>query len=115
MTEQELKKYKKRWPQEVFSKLGLEFIDKQITDEYGVYSTGMFEYKGKEILINIEGGAWHMSIATKHPLGYYELKQLRYKFMPDNMQVAQIFPSRAEFVNVHENCYHLWQIDKQTI
>ena len=30
--------------------------------------------------------------------------------MPDDMTVAQIFPRRESFVNLHENCSHLWQL-----
>jgi hypothetical protein len=26
------------------------------------------------------------------------------------MFVAQVFPPREDFVNVHENCFHLWQL-----
>lgn len=48
---------------------------------------------------------------ANHTLGYYELKEIRYKFMPNNMHVAQIFPPREEFVNVHPNCFHLWELD----
>lgn len=31
-------------------------------------------------------------------------------FMPNDMHVAQIFPPREEFVNVHENCFHLYEM-----
>lgn len=63
-----------------------------IEDEHGVYSTGMFHYKGKQIIITIDDGLWHLSASANHTLGYYELKELRYEFMPDDMTVAQIFP-----------------------
>lgn len=46
---------------------------------------------------------------------FHELKEVRYKFMPNDMQVAQIFPPREEFVNVHENCFHLFELDHQNI
>lgn len=81
-----------------------------IEDEHGVYSTGMFHYKGKQIIITIDDGLWHLSASSNHTLSYYELKELRYEFMPDNMTVAQIFPRRESFVNLHENCFHLWQL-----
>nr|DAP24672.1 MAG TPA: hypothetical protein [Caudoviricetes sp.] len=109
MTEQERRKYiVEEEPQ------GLQgILDTRLTmanDEYGCYSTGLFRYHGCEILITIDAGRWHLSIATNHPLGYYEIKKIRYMFLPDGIQVAQIFPPREEFVNVHENCYHLWEI-----
>lgn len=46
----------------------------------------------------------------KQPLGYYQLKEIRYEFLPNDIHVAQIFPPREEFVNVHQNCFHLWEI-----
>lgn len=109
MTNEELKKYKRPLPM-AFTMLLIDFIYEHIEDEHGVYETGMFTYKGKDILINKEMGEWHLSISANHTLGYYELKEIRYKFMPDSMQVAQIFPPRKEFVNLHENCFHLYQI-----
>lgn len=109
MTNEELKKYKRPLPR-AFTMLPIDFIDEHIEDEHGVYETGMFSYKRKDILINKEMGKWHLSVSANHTLGYYELKEIRYKFMPDSMQVAQIFPPRKEFVNLHENCFHLYQI-----
>ncbi len=109
MTNEELKKYKRPLPM-AFTMLPIDFIYEHIEDEHGVYETGMFTYKGKDILINKEMGEWHLSVSANHTLGYYELKEIRYKFMPDSMQVAQIFPPRKEFVNFHENCFRLYQI-----
>lgn len=110
MTDAELRKY--RVKDSRLQQLSSIFDLKPVIarDDYGVYSTGEFEYHGCSILITIDAGRWHLSISTKHPLGYYELKSIRYKFMPDGMEIAQIFPPRQEFVNIDENCYHLWQI-----
>lgn len=110
MTEKELKKYKQNDPAGLFAKLGLEFVKDRKEDEYGIYETGEFRYKGMQILVNVEGGRWHLSVSADYPLGYMQIKDVRYKFMPDNMEVAQIFPSRKEYVNVYETCYHLWQL-----
>lgn len=110
MTNEELKKYKKPLPLAI-TKLPIEFTEEHIEDEYGVYETGFYRYKGKELFINKEMGLWHLSVAAKHTLGYYELKEIRYKFMPNNMQVAQIFPPREDFVNLHEFCFHLYELN----
>lgn len=79
-------------------------------DQYGTYSTGLFSYKNKIVFINNEFGHWHLSVSSNHTLGYYELKEIRYIFMPNDMNVAQIFPPREQFVNVHENCFHLFEL-----
>lgn len=55
---------------------------------------------------------WHLSISHPRRLPTYaEMKRARYEFMPDNIYVAQIFPPQSEFVNIHENCLHLWEIE----
>ena len=106
MTEEELKKYKQ--PDQ--PQFPIKVREEERSDKYGVYSTGFFKYKGKNIVVNNEEGKWHLSASANHTLGYYEIKELRYKFMPNDMEVAQIFPPREEFVNLHENCFHLWEL-----
>ena len=114
MTQEELKKFKKQMPL-TSAKLPIKFVADHIEDEYGVYETGFFHFKGKQIFINKEDGLWHLSVAAKHPIGYYELKEIRYKFMPNKMQVAQIFPPREEFVNVHPTTFHLFELGIKVI
>lgn len=106
MTKEELLKYKEDVPKN----FPIHIKDHEVTDEYGVYCTGVFKYKGMSLIIAIEMGVWHLSVSAKFPLGYQQLKDVRYKFLPNNIQVAQIFPPRDEFVNVHECCWHLWEI-----
>jgi len=63
------------------------------------------------IIVAIEAGLWHLSISTKYAQpSYKEIKEARYRFVPDNVTMAQIFPSKKEWVNVHPYCHHLWQI-----
>ena len=54
---------------------------------------------------------WHVSINANHPIGYYELKDVRYQFVADHRHMAQIFPPREEFVNISENCFHLYELN----
>lgn len=106
MTKEELCKYK-----EDGSKSFLFHIkEHQVNDKYGLYSTGVFKYKGMALIIAIEEGKWHLSVSAKFPLGYQQLKDIRYRFLPNDIQIAQIFPPREEFVNLHECCWHLWEI-----
>ena len=107
MTEQELKKYKVQVPKG----FPVAFLDTRITDEYGIYETGLFQYQGMKICISIDDGKWHLSVSAKYPLGYEQLKKVRYMFLPNAMHIAQIFPPREQFVNVHTCCWHLWEID----
>lgn len=100
MTKEELLKYKEFVP----NGFPISTREKTGTDKYGIYSTGVFKYKGMYLIIAIENGRWHLSVSAKFPLGYHQLKEIRYKFLPNDIQVAQIFPPREEFVNVHHNC-----------
>jgi len=40
-----------------------------------------------------------------------EIVEARYRFIPDGVQVAMLLPPREQWVNVHETCFHLWEID----
>lgn len=106
MTEQEYLKYRKTPP----ASFPFAIKDEERRDAYGVYSTGIFLYKGKSIIVANEGGKWHLSVSCNHTLGYYELKEIRYMFMPNDMNVAQMFPPREQFVNFHQNCFHLFEL-----
>lgn len=107
MTPQELEKYRRPIPSGPLARL---YVKDEREDKYGVYATGLFAYKGKNVFISVEDGRWHLSVSANHTLGYYELKEIRYKFMPNDMEVAQIFPPREEFINLHENCFHLYEL-----
>ncbi len=64
-----------------------------------------------KVFVGIENGKWHLSIShsTRYP-NWGEIKEARYLLMPDDMTVAQILPTRDEWVNIHERCFHLWEI-----
>lgn len=115
-TREQLEKCRRPWPEAVVAAMkeyggdDMDFEPTVVEDDYGVYSTGFFQWKGKEIFITIDAGLWHLSASTNHTIGYYELKELRYEFMPNAMFVAQVFPPREEFVNLDQNCFHLWQL-----
>jgi hypothetical protein len=66
---------------------------------------------------------WHLSISHRtntHPPkpGRYpdwdEITDARYRFIPDEVRVAMLLPPREEWVNVHETCFHLWELEKGT-
>ena len=63
------------------------------------------------IIVSIDDGKWHLSIS--HPNRYPtwdEIKKARYKFMPKDITAAMFLPPEKEYINVHPNCFHLWQI-----
>lgn len=59
-----------------------------------------------------DGLRWHLSIscADRYPT-WEEIKDARYSLLPLGLTFAQILPPMNEFVNIHPNCFHLWEID----
>jgi hypothetical protein len=68
---------------------------------------------------------WHLSISHRSntivsTMGrpapgrlptYDEIKEARYRFVPDGLYMAMILPPKDEFVNVHPTTMHLYRID----
>ena len=72
---------------------------------------GSFKKGECTVIVSKDAGLWHMSIA--HPNRYPtwdEIKDARYEFLPDNINAAMLFPPKKEYVNLHPNCFHLWEI-----
>lgn len=63
---------------------------------------------------------WHLSISHRtstHPPrpGRYpdwdEITEARYRFIPDEIRVAMLLPPRAEYLSLHDTCFHLWELE----
>lgn len=67
---------------------------------------------------------WHLSISHNSLIsgpngetvpGRYpswdEIVEARYEFLPGEIHVAMILPPRAEYINVHNTCFHLHECD----
>ena len=54
-------------------------------------------------IVSLDGGKWHLSIAhpTRYPT-WDEIKEVRYRFLPDELYMAIILPPKREYVNVHQ-------------
>lgn len=70
---------------------------------------------GCRILITKESG-YHLSIS--HPNRYPnwdEIKNVRYKLLPNNKTYGLLLPPKEEYVNAHPNCFHLHEIREDRI
>jgi hypothetical protein len=77
-----------------------------------LHKPGWYKLGRCKILISIDNEAWHLSISCEDCLpSYKEIKDARYQFLPDDIHMAEIFPPKDEFVNLHPFCRHLWQIE----
>ncbi|MFT8930045.1 MAG: hypothetical protein ABF969_11985 [Sporolactobacillus sp.] len=53
---------------------------------------------------------WHLSI-SHHRVNptWGEIRDARYQFVPDGVQMAMFLPPKKEYVNIHEHCFHLFE------
>lgn len=70
-----------------------------------------FRFGECAILLSRDAGRMHLSIShpNRHPT-WEEIRDARYALMHPNMMVAMLLPPPAEYVNVQEHCFHLWEI-----
>jgi hypothetical protein len=55
---------------------------------------------------------WHLSISHPHRYPTWdEIADARYELVPDDVTMALLLPPPVEYVNEHDTCFHLWQID----
>lgn len=78
-----------------------------LISQYG----GWHKLEDCEVFVSLDPPGWHLSISHKsrYPT-YEEIKQARYDFLPDDLEMAMVFPAKKDFVNLHPNCFHLWEI-----
>jgi uncharacterized protein YdhG (YjbR/CyaY superfamily) len=50
-----------------------------------------------------------VSIQGKHPPNWQEMSWVKEMFFDDDETVLQFHPPRAQHVNIHPNCLHLWR------
>ena len=62
-----------------------------------------------------KGMIWHMSISCKdrNPT-WEEIRDAWYKLVPNakNITGAMYFPPEEEYVNVHQHCFHVYEVKK---
>lgn len=78
--------------------------------EYGWTGTGgLFAI----VTTNSEGHGWHLSVSHPHRYPTWdEIASAREALTPDEVTMAMLLPPRAEYVNVHQTCLHLVEIDR---
>lgn len=66
---------------------------------------------GCTVLVAREPAGWHLSIAhsERYPT-WDEIADARYALLPDEIYAAVILPPKAEYVNLHDNCFHVRQV-----
>jgi len=65
------------------------------------------------IFVSMDADRWHLSIA--HPGRYptwSEIHHARYEFIPDEIYMCMILPPKQFYINLHKNCFHLWEFQE---
>ncbi len=58
-----------------------------------------------------DNGRMHLSISHgSRPPTWSEIKEARYKYLPQVKYAAIILPPDEEYVDVHPFCFHVWEI-----
>jgi len=76
-----------------------------------------YKWGDVRVIVGEEPGiGWHLSISTtyRNPT-WEEIRAARYDFIPDKVTMAMMLPPRAEYVNIHDFCFHLHQVPGEGI
>jgi hypothetical protein len=79
----------------------------------GMPGARLFRRGSIQAIVSKDDGSWHISVS--HPLRYPkwdEIHQARYDLIPNEAYMVMILPPKEEYVNIHKNCFHLWEISK---
>lgn len=65
--------------------------------------------RGLAIIATVEGQELHVSVsrADRYPT-WAELKRVKELFWHPEADVIQFLPPASEYVNLHENCFHMY-------
>ena len=66
------------------------------TDNFGEYKEGIFLHGCTIVIVAITDGLWGLEIKSEHPVPLHVIKEIRYKYLPDECLMAQLLPSRKE-------------------
>lgn len=63
------------------------------------------------VIVAQEGGRLHLSIANRHRYPTWdEIKEARDLLLPGDAFFAMVMPPKEYYINLHPNCFHLWEI-----
>lgn len=64
------------------------------------------------VLVSREPTGLHLSIAGRDGYPPWDvIAEARARLLPPDLTFAMILPPMDQYVNIHENCFHLWQIE----
>ena len=85
-------------------KLNPEFIK----DEFGEYRFGTFLHGCAIVKVEMTDNLLSVAIHSQHPIGLPMIKEIRYKYAPNNCLMTMLMPSREQ--QISDNTVVLYQI-----
>jgi len=63
------------------------------------------------LFVSVDDHVLHMSIShpTRYPT-WDEILRTRYKFFDAKTEMVMYMPKKEEYVNIHQNCFHLYEL-----
>ncbi|HBG40232.1 MAG TPA: hypothetical protein DDW85_02310 [Porphyromonadaceae bacterium] len=67
-----------------------------VIDEHGEYREGVFLHRCYIVVVKMMDGLWLLQISGSVSVLLQTMKEIRYKYIPDDCLMAQLFPSRKD-------------------
>jgi hypothetical protein len=63
------------------------------------------------VIVSCEPSGWHLSIShpSRNPT-WEEIRDARFQLLPANLTMAMLIPPKAEYVNLSEFCFHIFEV-----
>lgn len=91
--ERRRKRLKKEFIQKLQDSANSEVI---ASDEFGEYRAGTFLHKAAIVTVKREDGIWSLHVMSQEFISFLLVEEIRYKFLPDDLLMAQLYGSRDE-------------------
>ena len=72
-----------------------------------------FQNGALKVFTSRDGDAKHWHLSISHPDRYPtwdEIVEARYELVPDKVTMAMFLPPKNQYVNLHNNCFHLYEV-----
>ncbi|MDH6308005.1 hypothetical protein M2451_002524 [Dysgonomonas sp. PFB1-18] len=78
------------------------------TDEHGEYRAGKFLHSCAIVIVAYANNLWSVEIHSQHQVNLPMIREIRYKYLPDNLMMAQLFLPRDQ--RITDKAVVLYQI-----
>lgn len=73
---------------------------------------GLFIMNSLEPVTGLDRMGYHMSISHPKRLPTWdEIAHIRYELIPNEVPMVMVLPPKEEYVNIHEYCLQLWDVE----